>query len=586
MKEKTKELTNKLTPILNKFDKFFNWRNLRIGQKYLLSFSIVALLFIVSVLIVYIQLSIVENNIDTIEENSIRTYELEQLASLIQMKDVHIADYMITDSPKYIEEYEQTYEEFNQLVEKVKPAMHTEQQQNLFNLVIEYDERMNDMFATILEEDTLSEDLTILRREQSNRTRVAVDDAITMLIEITFEEQAESVAHAKSNINQSILILIIASGLAVIIGVTIVWLISRTMTKNLNTVVDMTSAIAEGNLAIEDMNYEGRDEIGLLAKAVNQMKDGIRNIIIKVADASQLVTARSEELTQSANEVNEGGEQISSTMQELSSGAETQAHSAANLSEGMSDFVEIVLSSEQEGQNISNTSSQVLNLTSEGRNLMEQSVEQMKRIDEIVSQSVAQVQGLDKQSSEISQLVLVIKNIADQTNLLALNAAIEAARAGEHGRGFAVVADEVRKLSEQVAASVSEITHIVEDIQHETNQVVTSLNTGYQEVKEGTEQIEKTGQSFLTIESSVTDMIDKIVAISNNLKNIATNSEQMNDLIQDIASVSQESAAGVEQAAATVQETSSAMDEISNSADELAKLAEQLNDEIQTFKLS
>ena len=117
----------------------------------------------------------------------------------------------------------------------------------------------------------------------------------------------------------------------------------------------------------------------------------------------------------------------------------------------------------------------------------------MKRIDLIVSEAVNQVQGLDKQSDEISHLVLVIKNIANQTNLLSLNAAIEAARAGEHGKGFAVVADEVRKLAEQVSISVSEITTIVANIQTETNDVVSSLTKGYDEVKEGTMQIEKTG---------------------------------------------------------------------------------------------
>lgn len=586
MKTKVRTLQNKLKPIIDKFGEFINWRDLRIGYKYLLSFSIVTILFIASVLIVYFQLSIVETNINQIEEDSIRTHELEQMATLIQKKDIHIADYIITNDEQYIEQYEQTLEEFNQLVEKVEPAMRTEQQKNLFNVIMDFDNRMNDIFEDIIEEENTSDRMTKLRREQTNRTRMAVDDGINMLIEYTFEDQAESVASAKSSISYSIFALIIASGLAIIIGVTIVAIVSRRISNNLRKVVDLTSTMAEGNLAIEDMDYKGRDEIGQLSNSVNRMKNSIRNIITKVAEASQLVTARSEELTQSANEVNEGGVQISSTMQELSSGAENQANSAANLSEGMNDFVEIVQASEQEGQNVSRASSQVLDLTTEGRNLMAQSVEQMRRIDEIVSQSVAQVQGLDKQSSQISQLVQVIKDIADQTNLLALNAAIEAARAGEHGRGFAVVAEEVRNLSEQVASSVSEITHIVNEIQHETDQVVTSLNAGYEEVKEGTEQIEKTGESFLTIESSVTDMIDKIVAISNNLKNIATNSDHMNDLIQDIASVSEESAAGVEQAAATVQQTSSAMDEISSSADELAKLAEQLNDEIQTFKLN
>jgi len=542
-------------------------------------------LFLIAGIIVFFQLSLINKNVDKFEEDTIRTQDLSDLSSLIQTKDVQIADFMITKSSKYIDEYEVVLDQFNELVTELEPNMVTEKQQNLFNLILDYDSQMNDMFAEIIEDPDMSDNITAMRREQSNRLRGGVVEATNMLIELTLEEQAASMEDTQSAVSSSTWILIASYILAILLGAGTVILISRNISRNLTEVVNITSEVASGNLAVSSMDYKGKDEIGQLANAINQMKESIRNIIYKVSDASQAVTSRSEELTQSANEVNEGGDQIASTMQELSSGAESQANSAGDLSEGMNDFVEIVHASEQEGQEISETSNQVLKLTAEGTTLMNDSVKQMNQIDQIVSEAVNQVEGLDKQSAEISKLVLVIKDIADQTNLLSLNAAIEAARAGEHGRGFAVVADEVRKLAEQVAQSVSEITNIVENIQGETKQVVSSLNKGYEEVKEGTEQIEKTGESFMTIDSSVTEMIDKVVSISNNLKDIAKNSDQMNDLIQDIASVSEESAAGVEQAAATVQETSSAMDEISNSADELAKLAEQLNDEIRVFTL-
>lgn len=580
----TKKISQKFHSLVKKID-FSQWRNFKIGQKYLSAFALAITLFLIAGIIVFFQLSLINKNVDKFQEDTIRTQDLSDLSSLIQTKDVQIADFMITKSSKYIDEYEVVLDQFNELVTELEPNMVTEQQQNLFNLILDYDSQMNEMFAEIIEDPDMSDNITAMRREQSNRLRGGVVEATNMLIELTLEEHAASMEDTQSAVSSSTWILIASYILAILLGAGTVILISRNISRNLTEVVNITSEVASGNLAVSSMDYKGKDEIGQLANAINQMKESIRNIIYKVSDASQAVTSRSEELTQSANEVNEGGDQIASTMQELSSGAESQANSAGDLSEGMNDFVEIVHASEQEGQEISETSNQVLKLTAEGTTLMNDSVKQMNQIDQIVSEAVSQVEGLDKQSAEISKLVLVIKDIADQTNLLSLNAAIEAARAGEHGRGFAVVADEVRKLAEQVAQSVSEITNIVENIQGETKQVVSSLNKGYEEVKEGTEQIEKTGESFMTIDSSVTEMIDKVVSISNNLKDIAKNSDQMNDLIQDIASVSEESAAGVEQAAATVQETSSAMDEISNSADELAKLAEQLNDEIRVFTL-
>ena len=162
----------------------------------------------------------------------------------------------------------------------------------------------------------------------------------------------------------------------------------------------------------------------------------------------------------------------------------------------------------------------------------------MNQIDTIVENAVNQVKGLDRQSVQISKLVNVIKDISDQTNLLSLNAAIEAARAGEHGRGFAVVADEVRSLSEQVADSVGEITSIVERIQSETSEVVTSLHRGYDEVKTGKEQIEETGDNFQHMNEAITDMISKMKEIAVKLKENTESSAIMDKLIKEIASIS------------------------------------------------
>ena len=377
----------------------------------------------------------------------------------------------------------------------------------------------------------------------------------------------------------------IVSVIVAVIGIMIAIYVSMTISKPIKSVTDRMVLLAEGDLSQKPLETRSRDEIGKLVLATNKMNKNIKNLLGEISTVSESVLAQSEELTQSTSEVKEGSSQIASTMQELSSGSEMQASTTNELASSMVIFSGKINEANQSGEEVYKSSQHVIEFTKEGSQLMDSSIQQMSTINSIVKDSVEKVRTLDKQSQEISKLVGVIKDIADQTNLLALNAAIEAARAGEHGKGFAVVADEVRKLSEQVSLSVADITHIVNSIQSESSLVTDSLQGGYKEVENGTNQIKTTGETFGKINQSLLEMVNRVQVISGNLSNIADNSDAINKSIEKIAVVSEESVAGIEQAAASVQQTSSSMDEVSASSDQLAKLAENLNQQIAQFKI-
>ncbi|MGM8215631.1 methyl-accepting chemotaxis protein [Bacillaceae bacterium W0354] len=380
-------------------------------------------------------------------------------------------------------------------------------------------------------------------------------------------------------------LIFIIIGVTLVIGLAIIWLFANTISNPIKAVTTQMSSLASGDLTKAQLKFKSKDETGQLADAMNKMQDGLKGMVQSITTATESLSSHSEELTQSANEVKLGTEQVSSTMQELASGSETQANSASELSETMHMFNKEIEEVNQNSNQIVQYSTKVLGTTNEGSQLMEQSRNQMQKIDVIVHDAVEKVKSLDTQSQEISKLVGVIQDIADQTNLLALNAAIEAARAGEHGKGFAVVADEVRKLAEQVSSSITDITNIVTNIQTESSVVVQSLETGYHEVENGTKQIEETGGKFGEINSSITEMVRNMEQVSERLSNVVASTQEMNSSIENIASISEESAAGIEETSATTQQASSSMEEVAQSSEELAKLAEELNGLVRQFKI-
>lgn len=371
---------------------------------------------------------------------------------------------------------------------------------------------------------------------------------------------------------------------SIFISVFIVIYILRKSLKPLAILVESSQIAAAGDLTVT-VPVKANNEVGQAATAFNEMLEKLRLLVTNINDTSHNVTSSAEQLTQTAEEVKESAAQISSTMDELASGAESEANHASDMSENMLTFIAKINQANEMGHSIQEYSAEVLDMTNNGYEQMENSTKQMNLIYEIVRDAVEKVQSLQAQSHQISELVSVIQNVADQTNLLALNAAIEAARAGEQGKGFAVVADEVRKLAVQVSESVTDITKIVAGIQQETGNATKSLEDGYQEVEQGTIQITETGKTFNEISIAVEKMAANIKSVTTNLSDVTEETEQMNIAVQEIAAISEESAAGIEETTASSHQTSSSMEEVTTSSNELVNLAEELNRLVSLFKV-
>ncbi|WP_406687748.1 methyl-accepting chemotaxis protein [Rossellomorea vietnamensis] len=567
--------------------KKMNFRNLRIGKKYGLTLAFVFILFGIATAIVTGLLYKVGNDVKDLQRRSDLAIDMTEMGSITRSKSIRITQYIEEGNSQYVDEFTERREKFNTFEADVRSKIQSKEDMTLFNQVIQLDKAMNDLFIDGVVPAAESGNLDEARRlaKQADGIRSNTVDVLYELRDNVNEQRADAVTMVNTNQEKTFYTLVLSMLVAMIIGGSSVFFISRRVTKNLTRVVEMSNEMAGGNLTVEPVDYDGKDEIGQLATAVNAMGKSLRTMMTHITDISETLSSQSEELTQSAEEVKAGSEQVASTMEELALGSETQAHNASTLSGKMEIFSEQMEEANTNGKEVVISSTDVLSKTGEGKQLMTQSVKQMSVIDEIVQDAVSKVQGLDHQTKEVTKLVSIIKDVAEQTNLLALNAAIEAARAGEDGRGFAVVAEEVRKLAEQVSRSVEDITLIVGSIQKESSDVAGSLQEGYKEVEKGTHQIKTTGETFEIISYQVNGMADRIQTVTTNLATMSAGTQEMMASIQEIASLSEEAAAGVEQTSASTQQTSSSMEEVAGSSEQLAKLAQELTGLVRKFQV-
>lgn len=565
----------------------FKWKIKTIRTKILLGFSLIILMVAGLALYNYVVTSKVNTSMADIVERQIPMLILdEQLIAKMYEGDSLMRAYFLFHDTSAKEGYEQTIEEMEEIEKNIIFFAKSNETISTWESIIE---KRKEWTATVndakreFDSGNKGQALSLLE-EAKEKADVAHAD-----IEAMVKEREENIYYGGQKIvsmGHSTIITSIIVALFVLISGTVVAIItSSSISRPIKLIMNRLNELAGGNLRLEPLTTNSEDEIAHLVAATNIMTENNRELINEIGRVSETVSSQSEELTQAANEVKVGTEQVAKTMEELAQGSETQADSASGLATMMMTFNDQVEDANNSGKHIEDNSKYVLEMTEKGSHLMGNSTKQMEKIDDIVGEAVEKMEILDMQSQKISQLVEVIKDVADQTNLLALNAAIEAARAGEQGKGFAVVADEVRKLAEQTALSVNDITEITTNIQTESSNVVSSLEEGYKEVTEGTEQIIATNETFNEIRTAVTEMVDNINHVSTSLANITAGSQEMSGSVEEIASVSEEAAAGVEQTAASAQQTSSSMDEIADSSVHLAELAERLNGLVGQFRV-
>lgn len=381
------------------------------------------------------------------------------------------------------------------------------------------------------------------------------------------------------------LISTLITNILVLLGISLsIMLIMKSITFDINRVKSQMSKLADGDLT-QTVETNRIDEIGDLVRNTNAASLKLRNIMKSILDHSNSVAASAEELNASADETSRSIQIVANTIQEVSKGAQTGSTYVDLATKNVNKTTQAIDNVSHEISRVSEFSLHVNNQAIEGNNKAIQAVEKINSVKNTVIVTSTIVQALGEKSKQIGEIVGVITGIASQTNLLALNAAIEAARAGEAGRGFAVVADEVRKLAEDSSQAAENIRKLIKEISIEMDHALNAMAKSTDEVDLGSKVVSEAGESLITIVNEVDQISKRIEGIKTATEGISKSSEEIIASMKQISITTEESAAGSEEASSATEEQTAAVEEISSSATQLAKIADELKNMVNMFKV-
>jgi methyl-accepting chemotaxis protein len=384
-----------------------------------------------------------------------------------------------------------------------------------------------------------------------------VQQAFEELVKYEEEVSAKGTEEARKVNGSATMLLVILGGIALTTGIVFSFFLTRNITTRLGRVTRAMEVVADGDLSTK-LHIYANDEIGDLGNSINRMLDSLNKIVLSIKGTADQVASAAAQLHSTSEQMATGAEEVAAQSAAVATAGEEMAATATDIARNSS--------------HAADGARQANDLAINGSAVVQETIQGIQSIARRVKESASAVETLGERSDEIGEIVGTIEDIADQTNLLALNAAIEAARAGEQGRGFAVVADEVRALAERTTRATKEISKMIKAIQCETRNAVTAMNQGVSEAEKGA------GEA-VTSDQALNEILRQIGEVSMQVSQIATAAEEQTVTNTEIS-------ANIQQISGVVEDTAKGTQETAQAANQLARLAEELDALVGHFKLA
>ncbi|HXI10565.1 MAG TPA: HAMP domain-containing methyl-accepting chemotaxis protein, partial [Thermodesulfobacteriota bacterium] len=369
---------------------------------------------------------------------------------------------------------------------------------------------------------------------------------------------------AKASAMKGLTVMVVSVFFSGLVAFVFMWATNSQIIRPIIRIKEVVEEFSRGeltnrtNVKVHFLGKAIKDEITDLSDSVDTMAVQMSEVIGRITDSSNHLASASEQLSSSSVQISEGADRQSSQTSQV----------ATAMEEMNATVIEVAKSSQQ----ASDSARTAQDIASKGGDVVTQAISAMKEVAESTSVTADTIKRLGRSSEEIGTIVSVINDIADQTNLLALNAAIEAARAGEQGRGFAVVADEVRKLAERTTKATKEISGMIKTIQNETGKAVDAMDAGTDKVENGVKLANQAGDALKQIVTGVENVTDMISHIATSAEEQSSTTDEITRNMDSIAEVAKSNVAAIA--------------EVSNATNELAHLATELKELVANFRIS
>ena len=377
-------------------------------------------------------------------------------------------------------------------------------------------------------------------------------------------------------------------GLSVVIvgvAVVVIYVVANKMTQPIQTLRDECEVINSGDLRQETTSITTNDEIGVLANGFNEMRKTMRTLLKNIATDAEQVAAASKDLTTSANQSSQASNLVANSIVAIAGGVAEQSQAADTTNQEAVNIAETANGIMEKTNAIAAVTHMTVESTEGGRASIRNVVNQMENISKAMQTIQAATNAMAESSEEINKIVGMISNIAGQTNLLALNAAIEAARAGEAGKGFAVVADEVRKLAEETDSSSKKIIEQIAKNSAIMEGALAATTEGTENVKVGMSSVDAADQVFDEISISIQALAGDVDSIAHSINAMADSANGMRKSMDNIKDISEKNSNEAQNVSAATEQQNASMEDVATASISLAQLAEGLQNSVAKFRV-